>query len=79
MIGVSRAITDWAWSCYLADLAVHPDYQRKGIGRQLVEKTREVVGDESSVLLLSVPEAMEYYPKIGMEKLNNAFVLWRKY
>lgn len=79
LVGVSRSITDGAWSCYLADLAVHPDHQRHGVGRQLVEKTREAVGDETMVLLLSVPDAMEYYPKIGMEKLDNAFIFWRKY
>lgn len=78
LIGVSRSITDGAWSCYLADLAVLSDYQRAGVGRKLVEKTREAAGDESMVLLLSVPEAMEYYPKIGMEKLENAFIFWRK-
>lgn len=78
LIGVSRSITDGAWSCYLADLAVLSDYQRAGVGRKLVEITREAAGDESMVLLLSVPEAMEYYPKIGMEKLDNAFILWRK-
>ena len=76
LIGISRSITDGAWSCYLA---VHPDHQRAGIGRQLIERTREALGDESSVLLLSVPDAMGYYPKIGMEKLNNAFIFWRKY
>ncbi len=78
LIGVSRSITDGAWSCYLADLAVLSDYQRAGVGRKLVEMTREAAGDESMVLLLSVPEAIEYYPKIGMEKLDNAFIFWRK-
>lgn len=77
LIGVSRSITDGAWSCYLADLAVLSDYQRAGVGRRLVELTREAAGDESMVLLLSVPEAMEYYPRIGMEKLDNAFIFWR--
>jgi len=24
LVGISRSITDWVWSCYLADLAVHP-------------------------------------------------------
>lgn len=78
LIGVSRTITDGAWSSYLADLAVHPDHQRDGVGRRLVEMTREAAGEESMVLLLSVPDAMEYYPKIGMEKLDNAFIFWRE-
>jgi predicted N-acetyltransferase YhbS len=78
LVGVARSITDGAWSTYLADLAVDPNVQRSGIGKRLVELTKETVGDESMVLLLSVPTAMEYYPRIGMERLDNAFIIWRK-
>ncbi len=78
LVGVSRAITDGAWSCYLADLAVASSHQKAGVGRKLVELTKQVAGEESMVLLLSVPTAMEYYPKIGMERLENAFIIWRE-
>lgn len=78
LVGVARSITDGAWSTYLADLAVDPNAQRSGIGKRLVELTKEAVGDESMVLLLSVPTAMEYYPKIGMERLDNVFLIWRR-
>lgn len=77
LVGLSRSITDGEWSCYLADLAVLREYQRAGVGRKLVDMTRGAAGKESMVLLLSVPEAMEYYPKIGMERLDNAFIYWR--
>lgn len=77
LVGIARSITDGAWSTYLADLAVDPHAQKTGIGKRLVELTKEAVGDESMVLLLSVPTAMEYYPKIGMERLDNAFIIWR--
>lgn len=78
LVGIARSITDGAWSTYLADLAVDPNAQKTGIGKRLVELTKEAVGDESMVLLLSVPTAMEYYPKIGMEQLDNAFIIWRR-
>lgn len=77
LVGVSRSITDWAWSCYLADLAINEDYKKAGIGKKLIELTKEKVGDESIVLLLSVPTAMEYYPKVGMQKVENGFILNR--
>lgn len=77
LVGVSRSITDWVWSCYLADLAVHPDYKKSGIGKKLVQLTKEKLGEESMVLLLSVPTAMEYYPKIGMTKEDRAFTILR--
>lgn len=78
LVGISRSITDEAWSTYLADLAVATSHQKDGIGRRLVELTKESAGEESMVLLLSVPAAMEYYPKIGMERLDNAFIIWRE-
>jgi len=78
LVGISRSITDWSWSTYLADLAVHEDYKRSGIGKKLVDITREKAGEESMVLLLSVPSAMDYYPKIGFEKQNSAFIWNRK-
>lgn len=78
LVGISRSITDGAWSTYLADLAVATSYQKAGVGRKLIELTKEAAGEESMVLLLSVPTAMEYYPKIGMERLDNAFVTWRE-
>ena len=55
LVGVARSITDFAWSCYLADLAIHPEYQKSGIGTQLIQLTKSAVGDETMVLLLSVP------------------------
>ena len=78
LVGISRSITDGAWSTYLADLAVASSHQKAGVGRRLVELTKEAAGEESMVLLLSVPTAMEYYPRIGMERLDNAFIIWRE-
>ena len=77
LVGVSRCITDWVWSCYLADLAVDPSYQKSGIGKKLIQLTKEKVGEQSMVLLLSVDTALEYYPKVGMQKVENGFILPR--
>ena len=78
LVGVSRCITDWVWSCYLADLAVDPAYQKSGIGKKLIEMTQEQVGELSMILLLSVPGAMTYYPKVGFAKEDRAFMIGRK-
>jgi ribosomal protein S18 acetylase RimI-like enzyme len=77
LVGVSRTITDWVWSAYLADLAISPDHQKLGIGKKLVDITREKLGELSMLLLLSVPTAFEYYPKIGFTKEDRAFMIPR--
>ncbi len=77
LVGVSRCITDWVWCCYLSDLAVDPGYKKSGIGKRLVELTKETLREQSMILLLSVPTAMEYYPKIGFAKEDRGFLINR--
>jgi ribosomal protein S18 acetylase RimI-like enzyme len=77
LVGISRSITDWVWACYLSDLAVRHAYKKEGIGRKLITLTKEKVGDQSMVLLLSVPTAMEYYPKVGFVKQESSFIMNR--
>ncbi len=77
LVGVARSITDWVWSCYLADLAIRHEYKKEGIGKQLIAITKEKVGEQSMVLLLSVPTAMEYYPKVGFTKQESSFIINR--
>jgi predicted N-acetyltransferase YhbS len=77
LVGVARSLTDWAWACYLSDLAVRDSYKKEGIGRRLISLTKETVGGQSMLLLLSVPSAMDYYPKVGFEKQNSSFIMRR--
>lgn len=78
LVGVSRALTDFCYACYLSDLAVKEQYKHQGIGKKLVELTKEQAGPQSMLLLLAAPQAMEYYPKIGMPNINNAFMIKRE-
>jgi GNAT superfamily N-acetyltransferase len=75
LIGIARTLTDFSYVGYLSDLAVKLSYQRKGIGIQLVQKTREKMGPRSMLVLLAAPKAVEYYPKIGFTKHNSAWTL----
>ncbi|MEQ8583307.1 MAG: GNAT family N-acetyltransferase [Marinoscillum sp.] len=77
LVGICRCVTDWVWCCYLSDLAVSPDYQESGIGRKMIEMTRDKVSHQCMILLLSVPTAMDYYPKVGFNKENRAFSINR--
>lgn len=65
LVGISRTLTDSAYVAYLADLAVHHDYQKRGIGTALVEQTRSALPPTCSIVLLAAPLANEFYPRIG--------------
>lgn len=77
LVGISRALTDFCYCCYLSDLAVKKDYQKAGIGKNLIALTKQNIGNETMLLLLSAPTAMEYYPKLNFTKVENGFVLPR--
>lgn len=66
MVGISRAISDFAYCTYLSDLAVHLDYQRKGIGKELMRRTQEA-GGKANMFLFAAPAAVDYYPHVGFE------------
>ncbi len=79
LVGLSRALTDFSYCCYLSDLAVDLAYQRRGIGKELLRRTHEAAGVEETVLiLLAAPAAMAYYPHIGLRQLDNAFAIPRR-
>ncbi len=79
LVGVSRALTDFAYCCYLSDLAVDQAYQHKGIGKELIRLTHETAGEnDNTLLLLAAPAAAEYYPKIGMDRFTDCFIIKRK-
>jgi predicted N-acetyltransferase YhbS len=78
LIGLSRAITDFSYCTYLADLAVDVAYQRRGIGRELLTRTHAAAGIHTSLILLSAPKAQTYYPHIGMRRHDSCWVIDRK-
>ena len=78
LVGFARALTDFSYCCYVSDLAVDRDYQRRELGKKLLETLRKKLGDEVMVCLLSAPEAMTYYPKVGFQKADQAWWIPRK-
>jgi predicted N-acetyltransferase YhbS len=77
LVGISRAITDFSYCTYLSDLAVDEAWQRRGIGRELIRRTHEAAGLETTLILLSAPAAREYYPHIGMQRHDSCWIIPR--
>ena len=75
LVGISRSLTDFAYVAYLADLAIDQEYQRSGIGKQLIEETKCRLGPECMIVLLAAPKANEYYEHIGFEHNPRAWTL----
>ncbi len=66
LVGVGRALTDFCYCCYLSDLAVDAAHQRRGLGRRLLELVRRTAGEDTRLILIAAPKAVDYYPHVGM-------------
>jgi predicted N-acetyltransferase YhbS len=75
LVGIARTLTDFSYVAYLADLAVDADYQRQGIGRRLIQETKQRLRPECMIVLLAAPQANDYYPKLGFEHNPRAWML----
>jgi ribosomal protein S18 acetylase RimI-like enzyme len=74
LVGIARSVSDFSYVTYLSDLAVARDYQRSGIGRALIEATKQEAPC-AKIVLLSAPAARDYYPHIGFSPHSSAWVL----
>jgi GNAT superfamily N-acetyltransferase len=77
LVGVARAISDFSYCTYLSDLAVDRDFQRRGIGKELIRLTHEAAGLHTTLILLSAPLARTYYPHIGMQFHDSCWIIPR--
>jgi predicted N-acetyltransferase YhbS len=75
LVGISRSLTDFAYVAYLADLAVDEHYQQQGIGKQLIEKTKEHLKPSCMIVLLAAPKANTYYEHLGFEHNPRAWTM----
>ena len=74
LVGIARSLSDFSYATYLSDLAVRVSHQRQGIGRELIRRT-QVEGGQATIILLSAPKAVDYYPHIGMKSHPSAWTL----
>lgn len=75
MVGFARSLTDFSFVAYLADLAVRESHQCRGIGRELIRRTRTELGPATKLVLLAAPAAVEYYPLLGFTQHPSAWTL----
>ncbi len=78
LIGFARVISDFAWISYLSHLAIHPEFQRRGVGKRLVEIVLQETSDETTLLVHSADSASGFYRSAGFEPYSNVFRIARR-
>jgi GNAT superfamily N-acetyltransferase len=64
LVGFLRGFTDGVYDGFICDLAVHRDYHKHGIGKELMRLVIEPTPEVQWVLLAS-PLAKDYYGHVG--------------
>jgi GNAT superfamily N-acetyltransferase len=77
LIGVGRALADGIDCSYICDVAIHPDYQSKGIGKDIVNKLIELSKGHNKIILYSNPGKEEFYSKLGFDRMNTAMAIFK--
>ena len=74
VVGYITAITDHVLAAYIPHLEVLPTHQGSGIGRALVERMVEKLGDLYMIDLVCDPDVVPFYERLGFRKTNGMFV-----
>jgi N-acetylglutamate synthase-like GNAT family acetyltransferase len=74
LVGLARTLTDWSYVSYVADLAVREQYQKRGIGTELLRRTRDAA-PQSQLVLFAAPQAVDYYERIGFTRHSSGWTL----
>lgn len=77
LIGVGRALADGMDCSYICDVAIHPDHQGKGLGKNIVKKLIELSKGHNKIILYSNPGKEEFYSKIGFRKMKTAMAIFK--
>ena len=82
LVGLLRLVGDGGYVLHMTDLEVHPDFQRKGIGRKLVQMAIDFARDKKigtgtslgEFTLFANVEADRFFEKLGFILTPNGMV-----
>lgn len=74
LVGLLRALTDHCYRCFIADLAVAKAYQGQGIGRKILQFTRDLAPD-ARLILFAAENAEPFYQKLGFKLHEHCYQL----
>ena len=75
LVGFGRAISDGEYQAAIYDVAVHTDYQGKGIGRLIIQTIVEN-NPTCNFILYASPGKERFYEKEGFKRMKTGMALF---
>jgi GNAT superfamily N-acetyltransferase len=76
LVGAGRAVADGLDCSYIADVAVHPDHQGRGLGKAIILRLVELSAGHKKIILYANPGKEGFYAKLGFLPMNTAMAIW---
>jgi ribosomal protein S18 acetylase RimI-like enzyme len=76
LAGAGRVLADGVDCAYICDVAVHPDYQGLGLGRQIIERLRDRSAGHRKIILYASPGKEGFYAKLGFRRMRTAMAIF---
>lgn len=77
LVAAGRALADGIDCSYICDVAVHPGYQGKGLGRQVVTTLVELSKNHRKIILYAAPGKEPFYLKLGFKRMATAMAIFK--
>jgi ribosomal protein S18 acetylase RimI-like enzyme len=62
---------------YICDVAVHPGYQGRGLGKAIIDRLREFSATHRKIILYANPGKEGFYRKLGFLPMRTAMAIFR--
>jgi ribosomal protein S18 acetylase RimI-like enzyme len=76
LVGVGRALADGVDCAYICDVAVLPNHQGTGLGKQIVAKLVSLSAGHKKIILYAVPGKEPFYKKFGFKRMRTAMAIF---
>jgi ribosomal protein S18 acetylase RimI-like enzyme len=76
LIGAGRVLSDGVDCAYICDIAVHPDFQGTGLGKQVTQRLMDFAAGHKKMILYAVPGKEGFYHKLGFRMMNTAMAIF---
>lgn len=76
LIGMICAMDDGVMTAYVHYLLVRPEYQKAGIGKELVEQVKDIYKDYLKIVLVSYNKGVGFYERCGFETVTDSVPMY---